>query len=59
MPSCGMGTAISSIRNPGPAFEQSCTAANILTAEHLRTPGADAAYARLLRSGTNPHFIRC
>jgi DNA transformation protein len=52
-----MTTPISSIRNLGPAFEQSCHAAGIQTAEDLRDMGADAAYAKILQAGTPPHFI--
>ncbi|MFK7754822.1 MAG: TfoX/Sxy family protein [Sedimentitalea sp.] len=52
-----MSTPVSSIRNLGPAFEQSCAAAGIMSAEELRALGADAAYERLLRAGTKPHFI--
>lgn len=52
-----MTTPISSIRNLGPAFEQSCKAAGIASAEELRKIGADAAYAQLLAHGTRPHFI--
>lgn len=52
-----MATPITSIRNLGPAFEQSCHAAGILSAEQLRDIGADAAYALMLRAGTKPHFI--
>lgn len=52
-----MTTPVSSIRNLGPAFEASCTAAGIRSAEELRALGADAAYAKLLRHGTRPHFI--
>lgn len=52
-----MSNAISSIRNLGPAFEDACHKAGILTAEELRELGPDAAYARLLRAGTKPHFI--
>ncbi len=52
-----MTTPVSSIRNLGPAFEASCTAAGITSAEMLREMGADTAYARLLRNGTKPHFI--
>ncbi len=50
-------TALSSIRNIGPAFEKSLTAAGISSAEELRKIGADAAYARLLENGERPHFI--
>ena len=50
-------TAISSIRNLGPAMEAAFTAAGIPDAETLRDLGADAAYARLLDHGHRPHFI--
>ena len=50
-------TAISSIRNLGPAMEAAFTAAGIHSAEELREMGADAAYVRLLENGTRPHFI--
>lgn len=52
-----MPTPVSSIRNLGPAFEQACSEAGVLSAEALREMGADAAYAKLLRTGTKPHFI--
>ena len=52
-----MNTPVSSIRNLGPAFEASCTRAGITSAEDLHEMGADAAYAKLLQSGTHPHFI--
>ena len=50
-------TAISSIRNLGPAFEAACKRAGITTAEALHDLGADAAYARLLAHGARAHFI--
>jgi len=50
-------TAISTIRNLGPAFEEALNKAGIMTAEELREIGADAAYARLLENGGKPHFI--
>lgn len=50
-------TAISSIRNLGPAMEAAFVAAGVPTAEALRDMGADAAYARLLEHGHRPHFI--
>lgn len=50
-------TALSSIRNIGPAFEASLNTVGIMTAEELREMGADAAYAKLLRAGHRPHFI--
>ncbi len=48
---------VSSIRNLGPAVEAACTRAGIHSAEALRELGADVAYARLIASGTPPHFI--
>ena len=50
-------TAISSIRNLGPAMEAAFNDAGIPDAETLRDLGADAAYARLLDHGHKPHFI--
>lgn len=50
-------TALTSIRNIGPAFEKSLQAAGIMTAEDLHAAGADAAYARMLENGEKPHFI--
>lgn len=50
-------SAISSIKNLGPAMEAEFNAAGIMTAEQLRDLGADTAYARLLENGTRPHFI--
>ena len=50
-------TAISSIRNLGPAMESAFHDAGIPDAEALRALGADAAYARLLDNGHRPHFI--
>ena len=52
-----MNTPISSIRNLGPAYEESCARAGIHNAEQLRDLGADAAYSQLLKSGSKPHFI--
>ncbi|WP_109312143.1 TfoX/Sxy family protein [Ruegeria sp. AU67] len=52
-----MSDPVSSIRNLGPAFEQSCARAGIHSAQELRDLGADEAYARLLQAGTRPHFI--
>ena len=48
---------ISTIRNLGPAFETELNSVGIATAEELRELGADAAYEKLLLSGTRPHFI--
>ncbi|MFZ3583894.1 TfoX/Sxy family protein [Loktanella sp. DJP18] len=50
-------TAISSIRNLGPAMESAFIDAGIHDAETLRALGADTAYARLLAAGHRPHFI--
>lgn len=50
-------TAISSIRNLGPAMEEAFHDAGVMTAEAIRDMGADAAYARLLENGHRPHFI--
>ncbi len=52
-----MSEPVSSIRNLGPAFEQACARAGIHSAQELRDLGADEAYARLLQSGSRPHFI--
>ncbi len=52
-----MATPISSMRNLGPASEASFARAGINSAEELRDLGTDAAYARLLQTGTRPHFI--
>jgi len=52
-----MAEPVSSIRNLGPASDKSFARAGIESAEVLRKLGADAAYARLLQSGTQPHFI--
>ena len=38
-------------------MDEACARAGIHSAEALRTLGPDAAYARLLKSGTKPHFI--
>jgi len=45
------------IPNLGPASETEFARAGITSAEELREIGADAAYARLIESGTRPHFI--
>lgn len=52
-----MSTPISSIRNLGPAYEQACARAGITSAEEVRDLGPDETYARLLKTGTRPHFI--
>ena len=48
---------LTNIRNIGPAFAEALSRAGIRTADELRALGADAAYARLLESGSKPHFI--
>ncbi|NSX55448.1 TfoX/Sxy family protein [Parasulfitobacter algicola] len=50
-------SAISSIKNLGPAYERECAKAGIYSAEELRALGPDATYAKLLKTGTKPHFI--
>ena len=52
-----MPTPVSSIRNIGPATEAAFARAGIHSAEELRAMGPDAAYLRLMQSGTAPHFI--
>lgn len=50
-------SAVSSIRNLGPASEELFARAGIHSAEELRALGPDTAYERLLKSGRKPHFI--
>jgi DNA transformation protein len=50
-------SAISTIRNLGPASEASFAKAGIVTAEDLRAIGPDEAYRRLLQAGIPAHFI--
>lgn len=52
-----MTAPVSSIRNLGPASDQAFARAGITSADEVRNLGADAAYERLLRHGTRPHFI--
>lgn len=52
-----MSSPVSSIPNLGPASEEAFARAGITTAEEIREMGADAAYRRLLESGSRPHFI--
>jgi|TARA_B110000503_G_scaffold78680_1_gene120962 DNA transformation protein len=49
--------SITTIRNLGPAMETAFAQAGITTAEQVAELGADVAYARLLATGTRPHFI--
>ena len=50
-------TPITSIRNLGPASEAAFARAGVHSAEELRALGTDAAYRKLLETGTKPHFI--
>ena len=50
-------SAISTIRNLGPATEAQFAKAGITTAEGLREMGADAAYRAWLLAGLPAHFI--
>ncbi len=52
-----MAEPVSSIRNLGPAADKSFARAGIANADELRALGPDAAYARLLQTGSQPHFI--
>lgn len=52
-----MPTPVATIPNLGPASEAAFARAGIHSAEEIRAMGADAAYLRLLQSGTRPHFI--
>ena len=52
-----MSDPVSRIRNLGPASEASFARAGLFSAQEVRAIGADAAYARLMASGTRPHFI--
>ncbi len=52
-----MSEPVSTIRNLGPASEREFARAGIHDAETLRDLGADEAYARLISTGTRPHFI--
>ena len=52
-----MADPVSAIRNLGPATSKLFARAGIHTADQVRAMGADAAYQRLLQSGTRPHFI--
>ena len=52
-----MSAPVTTIRNIGPAMEGAFRRAGIESAETLREMGADAAYLRLIETGTRPHFI--
>ena len=50
-------SAISTIRNLGPKTEAAFARAGITTAEQIIELGTDDAYARLIATGTKPHFL--
>ncbi|QYK40078.1 MAG: TfoX/Sxy family protein [Paracoccaceae bacterium] len=52
-----MPEPVSSIPNLGPASEAAFARAGIHSADEIRAMGADAAYLRLIESGSAPHFI--
>lgn len=52
-----MPLPVSSIPNLGPASEAAFARAGITSADEVRALGADAAYLRLIESGSRPHFI--
>ena len=52
-----MSSPVSSILNLGPASEAAFAKAGNHSAEEIRDMGADAAYRRLLATGSPPHFI--
>jgi hypothetical protein len=52
-----MTEPVTSIPNVGPATEAAFARAGIRSADEIRALGADAAYRRLLDSGSAPHFI--
>ncbi len=56
-PDRGPMSAISTIRNLGPATEAQFAKAGITTAEELRAMGADVAYLAWLKAGLPAHFI--
>jgi DNA transformation protein and related proteins len=52
-----MPEPVSSIPNLGPASEAAFARAGLHTADEVRALGADECYLRLLRAGSQPHFI--
>jgi hypothetical protein len=52
-----MGSSITQIRNLGDAMAAKLVAAGVADADALRSIGPDAAYARLLQNGAEPHFM--
>ncbi|MDO5606361.1 MAG: TfoX/Sxy family DNA transformation protein [Paracoccus sp. (in: a-proteobacteria)] len=51
------GTALTAIRNIGPATAAALQAVGVPDAEALHALGADAAYRKLLEGGERAHFI--
>jgi len=52
-----MADPVTAIRNIGPASVAPFARAGLTTAEEVRALGPDETYARLIASGTRPHFI--
>lgn len=52
-----MSAPVTTIRNIGPAMAEAFHRAGIESADTVRDLGADAAYKRLIETGTRPHFI--
>ena len=52
-----MPSPVSTIPKLGPASEAAFARAGIHSAEEIREMGADAAYTRLIQTGSAPHFI--
>lgn len=52
-----MTEPVTTLRNIGPAMAGAFAGAGLYTADEIRGLGADAAYSRLVASGTRPHFI--
>lgn len=48
---------VSSIKNFGPASDETFARAGIHSAAQVRELGADNAYRKLIEAGTRPHFI--
>lgn len=52
-----MSDPVTAIRNIGPASVASFARAGLTTADQVRDLGPDDSYARLIATGTKPHFI--
>ena len=52
-----MSEPVIAIRNIGPASVEPFARAGLTTADAVRDLGVDAVYARLIATGTRPHFI--